>query len=408
MGHRRRDRGRYDGDHRRGAIVEEHGLSVSAVALALTLLGCHEVDTRTVFFKVTNPVMGCKINDCAMMTLQCVGSVRAVLTPENGMAVMGQCMTPGATSATLCDPTRLFPQPLFDQIPGGRVSLKIIGYKDANCTDSMQLFETHTGVFDVAAAANMSTPVTMSASCTAADGMLCDQVLNVQGNIVGWPPNMQRDPPNISGVNYQVGFGYVVPPAMADTPPTFTKLFDVTYNPLPTAGHSLTGVGVLPQDLKNPYCIGYQATAIPAQGITTLTCFSRAQLTGTVQALDAYYLSPEVAGAAMAVWGNTGGGILLGQVTRNGIGLQGAIVSAADASGPLTSDRLLYYAMSSHSFSPGNMTDGTGLFAIKADGTGAATVILGLQAASPVAGSTPTAPAQIILPRQATLIDLKL
>ena len=341
-----------------------------------------------------------------MMTLQCIGSVRAVLTPENGMPLMGQCTAPSGAQTTLCDPTRLFAQPLFDQIPPGRVSLTIVGYKDANCTSTMQLFESHTGVFDVAAAANMSTPVSMTASCTASDGMLCDQVLNVQGNIVGWPPDMQRDPPNITGVNYQVGFGYVVA-GTADAPTTFTKLFDVTYNPLPTAGHSLTGIGTLPQNLRNTYCIGYQATAIPAQGITTLTCFAASAFSGTVQPLDAYYVSLDVASAAMAKSQN-GGGVLLGQVTRNGGGLGGAMVSASDNGGQLTCGRLLYY----DSTPPGQFvcmsaTDASGVFAILSDATGGSTVIFGLQATS-VAGSTPTAPQQMILPHQATIVDLKL
>ena len=341
-----------------------------------------------------------------MMTLQCVGSVRAVLTPENGMAVMGQCTTPSGNSATLCDPTKLFPQPLFDQIPGGRVSLKIIGYKDANCAS--QLFETHTGVFDVATAASMSTPVTMMASCSASDGMLCDQVLNVQGNIVGWPPNMQRDPPNITGVNYQVGFGYVAP-GSGDTQPVFRKLFDVTYNPLPTAGHSLTGIGTLPQSLGTTQCIGYQATAIPAQGITTLTCFDPALLVGTVQPLDAYYVSLNVAGAAQLVWGTNGGGVLLGQVTKDGIGLQNAIVSGTDvATGPLSSSRLLYFDYNMQQFTNRTATDASGVFVVLADSNGGAAIIRDLQAVAPGVGSTPTAPAQIILPRQATILDLKL
>jgi hypothetical protein len=371
------------------------------------MLGCHEVDTKTVLFKVTNPVSGCTVKDCNMMTLQCVGSVRAVLTPENGMPVMGQCTTPSGASTTLCDPTKLFAQPLFDQIPGGRVSLSIIGYKDANCTSTMQLFESHTGVFDVAAVANMSTPVeSMTASCTASDGMLCNQVLNVQGNIVGWPPDMQRDPPNITGVNYQVGFGYVVS-GTPDAPTTFTKLFDVTYNPLPTAGHSLTGIGTLPQNLRNTYCIGYQATAIPAQGITTLTCFAASAFSGTVQPLDAYYVSLDVASAAQAKSQN-GGGVLLGQVTRSGIGLAGATVSASDNGGALTCGRLLYYDSTRAQFACMSGTDASGVFAILADPTGAPTVIFELQATSPVAGSTPTAPQQMILPHQATIVDLKL
>src|SRR5689334_16888281 len=100
MGHRRRDRSRHDGAHRRGTLVEKHGLSISAVAL-LALAGCHEVETKKVSFKVTK-VDGCgQISDCTMMTLQCIGSVRATLTPENGNPVDGLCSTVSGASATL-------------------------------------------------------------------------------------------------------------------------------------------------------------------------------------------------------------------------------------------------------------------------------------------------------------------
>src|SRR3989442_15642026 len=100
MGHRRRARSRYDGAHRRGPLVEKHGLSISALMLA-ALAGCHEVETRQVFFHVNN-VKGCgQIADCSMMTLQCIRSVQAILTPENGNPVTGLCSPVSGTSATL-------------------------------------------------------------------------------------------------------------------------------------------------------------------------------------------------------------------------------------------------------------------------------------------------------------------
>src|SRR5262249_14378456 len=118
MGDRRRSRGRYDGDCRRGVLVEKHGLSISAlaVALALALPACHQVETKQIFFRVTTVGGGCQILDCNLVTLQCIGSVRAVLTPENGNPVMGQCTLSSGVATTLCEPTRLFSKPLFDQV----------------------------------------------------------------------------------------------------------------------------------------------------------------------------------------------------------------------------------------------------------------------------------------------------
>src|SRR5262249_58463669 len=132
---------------------------------------------------------------------------QAILTPENGNPVVGLCTPVSGTATTLCDPTKIFPRPLFDQLSESRVSLAIRGFKDDNCM--MPAFDAETPMpFDVAAAAARQTPVSMNATCSN-KMMLCDQFLNVQGNLVGWPPDPQRDPPQIPGVgNYQWTFGY--------------------------------------------------------------------------------------------------------------------------------------------------------------------------------------------------------
>src|SRR5262249_28310867 len=160
------------------------------------LCGCDDMETRPVRLHVTS-VQSCRINDCSMMTLQCIGSARAVLTPEGGAPMEGACTVASGSQGTVCDPTPLFPQPPFDQVAAGRVKVSILGYKDATCQSPA--FEADSAVFDLASAASSPAPVAMTASCTTSAQTICEQVLNVQGNIVSWPPDAQRDPPQLGG-----------------------------------------------------------------------------------------------------------------------------------------------------------------------------------------------------------------
>jgi len=361
------------------------------------LAGCHEVETKQVYFRVTR-VSDCgELMDCSMMTLQCIRSAQAILTPENGNPVVGLCTTASGTAATLCDPTKIFPRPLFDQLNESRVSLTIRGFRDDNCT--IPAFDADSAVFDVADAAAKQTPVAMSATCTN-KVMLCDQFLNVQGNLVGWPPDAQRDPPVIPNVtNYQVTFGYAL--FAVDMAPYHT-LFTMAYNPLPNLAHSLTGMGVLPQDAFMSKCIGFQSTAIPATGMTTLTCVDKTLLIGTVQPLDAYYLSTTISDALGNMKDN---GVLLGQAVRDGMGLALATVSASDSTGMTLSP--FYYDSTNTRFVQGGgaKTDGSGVFAVI--GTETTGSVVTIQVSVPGVGSTGS-PSYPVLPRQATVIDFPL
>jgi hypothetical protein len=366
------------------------------------LMGCHEVEIRPVRFRVTTVTDCGQLAECMVMTLQCIQSAQAILTPENGNPVVGLCTPVSGTPTTLCDPTKIFPRPLFDQLSESRVSLTIRGFRDGNCM--MPAFDAETPMpFDVADAAAKQTVVSMTATCSN-KMMLCDQFLNVQGNLVGWPPDAQRDPPHIMGVgNYQVSFGYVL--FQADIAP-YHNLFNMAYNPLPNLNQSLTGMGVVPQEVFTPNteCVGFQATSIPATGMTTLTCVDKSLLAGTVQRLDAYYLIPDYSDALGLSGITKDNGILLGQVVRGGSGLPNATVFASDSTGMNLAPFYYNTGVSRFLQGGGAHTDGSGVFAVQ--GTGTVGTIVSIQATA-VEGST-SQTRHVILPRQATVVDMPL
>jgi hypothetical protein len=386
-------------------------VSVLAIALCALAIGCKETVTKPVRFEVTSLAGTCKVNTCAEVTLQCINSVRATLLPLSGDPIFGPCTEASHSNVTLCEPTKLFSSPLFDQLDNERVGLRVEGFSNTLGTPGCQardlafVAETNAPI-DLAAASAANMPIGMNASCNTA----CDPILNLVGEVLSWPPTPARDPPPVGTPRYTIDFGYAFSDPLVPASLVWKSLFPVSYD---ATDNTVAATGFYTTEAHSAFdlCIGYQTTFLPSGGtVTTQTCVDKGILQGPVQSADAFLVSPTIAealGRAQPIGLNVGLGVLLGQVRKNMVGQAGATVSVSDFGGNDAGARLYYYT-SSGDFAqagPSDVTAAEGIFAVAgivANGAGLVTVSASFQ------GRTSPALDRVILPHVATVFELDL
>jgi hypothetical protein len=385
---------------------------MARTALVLLLVAaCHDVTTQPIRFQVDDAVdPSCPLHSCDQITLDCIHSVRATLTPAGGSAVVGPCVVATSTPTTLCKPTLLFPSPLFSQLDEQAATLTVEGFGNGpgtpGCHPEDSVFIASTPMpFDLAQAAAQSAPVAMTARCTTTH--LCTPVLNLTGHVLNWPPTLDGAPPMIPGPglpDYNIEFGYTLASGLA-----FTRLLTANYNPIM---NSLSGRGTYPTEVQSDAvrCVGYEVTLLPpGNTISTVRCVNKSRLTGTAQNLDAYFLAPTLAQKAVQQF-NIDDGLLLGQVRHNAVSAGNAQVTVQTLDGADASARL-YYLTDSGIFVPAASATGTssqGVFAVVGvrDETTSGASLVTVSATYMGLGS-PTQ-TRVIIPRTASVFEIDL
>ncbi|HJZ84096.1 MAG TPA: hypothetical protein VKN99_02955 [Polyangia bacterium] len=334
-----------------------------ALLAVLANLACQDVQTKPITFQVTDST-ACQLA-CEEITLQCIHSARATLTPMGGSSIPGPCVTTPspASPPTLCTPGKLFPGPMFDRVDEQVASFQIEGFRNGIGTPGCQpqdlVFSAGTPMaFDLAAAAASGRPVAMTATCTM---NRCEQLLNLMGEVLSWPPTGQ--PPQVDMPHYDILFGYSSVTGNPDS--SFVTLFSIQYNPITNA---VSGKGVYTTEARSDAarCVGFLTTLIPAGStVSTLRCLDKSRLSGSIQMLNAFFVTPSIA-AKVVQQLRIDDGVLLGQVRHNATGAGGAVVSVQTLVDGMDASARLYYLDDSNNFVPavGHATSSSGVFAI--------------------------------------------
>jgi hypothetical protein len=399
-----------------GALRLVGQLLAGALAAFLGAAGCQDQRTVTITFRVSDLDSACRLRSCTEIPLGCINSARATLLPDGAAPIVGACVTTahaaGANPPTLCEPTRLFPGPLFAALSDQRLGLRIEAFNNAagtaGCGAQDLVFTAGTkSSFQLAAQAASGMPVDLAVSCNAQNP--CAVVLNPTGRVLNWPPSHDRDPdgdpPEVPpSSTYYILFGYTLATA---SPLSFHSLFTINYNPLL---NEISGTGIYSNDARSEaaHCVGFQSTVIPTgSAVTTLTCLDKTRLTGTIQQVNAYVVDVKIATAiaqAQKLGLDVNAGVLLGQVRHDQLAASGARVSVTLEGGGDGGAQLFYLDDGNHFVPAASAAGGTfssGIFAV-AGGAGGVTVGASWQ------GRTAAPAIPVIVPGVATVVLLDL